>query len=134
MKFFATAALIATVNAACVADGNNTCDPAELQCVKRVTSAVPVEGSKKSAEKKLRETYEKNLANDSEIALDYAKYLCENQADAEAFVASSGVADKAIGHTFTYTIEAPIEGKGGSGASTMKAAAVAAALGLIAYM
>ena len=74
MKFFATAALIATVNAACVADGNNTCEPAEQQCVKRVTSAVPVEGSKKSSEKKLRETYEKNLANDSEIALDYAKY------------------------------------------------------------
>ena len=74
MKFFATAALIATVNAACVADGNNTCDPVDLQCVKRVTSAVPEENSKDKKVKKLRETYEKNLENDSEIALDYAKY------------------------------------------------------------
>ena len=47
MKFFATAALIATVNAACVADGDNTCDPAENQCVKRVTSSVPDEKDKK---------------------------------------------------------------------------------------
>ena len=47
MKFFATAALIATVNAACVAEGDNTCDPAENQCVKRVTSAVPDEKDKK---------------------------------------------------------------------------------------
>lgn len=134
MKFFATAALIATVNAACVAEGNNTCDPAEQQCVKRVTSAVPAEGAKKSADKKLRKTYEDNLANDSELALDYAKYLCETKEKADEFVAASGTADAKIGVTFTYTIEAPIEGGAGSGASTMKAAAVAAALGLIAYM
>ena len=127
MKFFATAALIVAVNAACVAEGDNVCDPAENKCTKRVTSAV-------TADKKLKKKYDAALKNDSELALDYIKYECKAEADATALVEASGTEDASNGVTFTYTIEAAVEGGAGSGATTMKAAAVAAALGLIAYM
>lgn len=126
MKFFATAALIVAVNAACVAEGDNVCDPAENKCVKRVTSAI-------TSDKKLKKKYDAALKNDAELALDYVKYECKPEADATPLVEASGTEDKSNGVTFVYTIEEPVEGAG-SGATTMKAAAVAAALGLIAYM
>jgi len=63
-------------------------------------------------------------------------YVCIAAADVETKMATSGVEDAKSSVTFTYTDLTPVvaDGAAGSGASMMKGAFVAAALGLIASM
>lgn len=126
MKFFATAALIASVNAACEAGGDMVCAPVDdkpTQCIERVTTKV------KSAKDK---KYKAALKADESLGADFVFYQCAHKEDADALLASSGVEGQ-YGITFTVTDKTP-EKVEGSGAVMMKGAFAATALALISYM
>lgn len=126
MKFIATAAtLIVAAQAAC-SETEFVCDPAESQCTKQETAV----GSTKNKE------YKKLLkADKATYTAGNVAYVCIAAADVETKMATSGVEDAKSSVTFTYTDLTPVvEAGAGSGASMMKGAFVAAALGLIASM
>ena len=130
MKFFATAALISVVAAACEEGGDNICVAKEgeedgQRCIKRVTTETP-----KASDKK----YKAALKADSTLAKDFVFYQCSFKADATALVEASGKEDAKSKVTFTYEDVTPADEGAGSGAIALKGAAFAALLGVVAYM
>ena len=125
MKFFATAALIVAVNAACLAEGDDgVCEPVENQCVKSEITEV----------KKSDSQYKKDLKKDGTLIVGTIKFECKAPADATALLETTGVADAKNKVVTTYTVIAPPEGAAKSNANAIKTCIVAAALGLISYM
>ena len=124
MKFFATAALIVAVNAACAAEGDDgVCDPVENKCVKSEVTAIDAKNK----------NYKKDVKVDATLVVGKITFECKAPADADTLVAATGVADAKNAVVSTYTVVAPPDAAG-SGASALKACVVAAALGLISYM
>ena len=128
MKFFATAALILAVQAACEADGDNVCAEAATTCLKRDTTDV---ANVKASD------YKNALKKDDTLKKGGVAYLCTPTADVNGLIENNGLKDKKTTITFTYTAlyAAATERPGsGSGAFMMKSSFVAAALCLISYM
>merc|ERR1740117_2088953 len=121
MKFFATAALILAVQAACEADGDNVCAEAATTCLKRDTTDV---ANVKASD------YKNALKKDDTVKKGGVAYLCTPEADVEGLVALNGTKDKKTTITFTYTVLAVAGAEGdagsGSGAFMMKSTFVAA--------
>ena len=125
MKFFATAALIVAVNAACAAEGDDgVCDPVENKCLKTEITAVAAKDKQ----------YKKDLKADPTLVVGKITFECKAVADADALVAATGVADAKNKVVSTYTVVAPPADATGSNANAIKTCIVAAALGLISYM
>lgn len=131
MKFFATAALVSSVLAACAEGGDFICVPKEAdgdkpqKCLKRVTTETP-----KASDRK----YKAALKADESLAKDFVFYQCSFADDATALIEKSGTQDEKSKVTFTYEDVTPEDTGAGSGAVALKAAASAVALGLITYM
>ena len=126
MKFFATAALIVAVQAACEKEGDDyICDPAENKCLKRVT--VDVSNPKDK-------NYKNAIKEDPELAKGSVKFMCVVPDDATAFLSeeTNNKKDKRT-VTLAYTDMTPAD-ETKSGAFKIKGAFIAATLGLIAYM
>ena len=81
MKFFATAALIASVNAVCGDGEDITCDPATNNCLLRVSIDV---GSTKGKD------YKAFVKADKTGELGGTKYMCATPEETKGFLETSG--------------------------------------------